>query len=105
MIAIALAVFLLPEQRSTVGPLFPTDSIDLVDSKALAFAILDNKCNSCHRIKNKRRIFTIENMDGNAKKIHKQVFIWKRMPKRSAPQLTTIEYDQLKNWLTSQTTK
>ena len=81
------------------GTLVAKDGVEQVDPKTKALAILDNKCNSCHRIEYKRRIFTLKNMDKHAKKIHKQVFVLKLMPKPIGPQLTKIEYDQLKTWL------
>ncbi len=32
-------------------------------TKVKAYAILDNKCNVCHNIRNKRRVFTPEKMN------------------------------------------
>lgn len=69
--------------------------------KIQAFEVLKTKCNICHQEKNKKKIFTLENMDGYGKKIYKQVFKWKRMPKGTEIKLTTDEYSQLKNWLSS----
>jgi len=69
--------------------------------KEQAFRILEAKCNVCHKKKNKRRIFTYENMDGYRKRIDKQVFKWKRMPKGRDIKLTAEEYAQLKTWITS----
>ena len=46
-----------------------------------AFDILENKCNVCHRKRNKKRIFTRGNMNIWSNDIYKQVFVKKRMPK------------------------
>ncbi len=40
-------------------------------------------------------------MDRHAKKIHKQVFVYRRMPKGDSVKLTDKEYQTLKNWLQS----
>ena len=39
-----------------------------------AFQILENKCNVCHNVRNKRRVFTPQNMDTWANDIYTQVF-------------------------------
>lgn len=64
-----------------------------------AFQILDNKCNVCHRKRNKRRVFTKVNMDTWANDIYKQVFVKKRMPKGKKIKLTTNEYQELLTWI------
>ena len=46
-----------------------------------AYQILESKCNLCHRKRNKRQIFTQENMNDWANDIYTQVFVKKRMPK------------------------
>jgi uncharacterized membrane protein len=66
-----------------------------------AFQILDYKCNVCHRKRNKRRVFTSENMDTWAHDIYKQVFVKKRMPKGDKIKLTTNEYQELLTWISS----
>ena len=66
-----------------------------------AFQILDNKCNVCHHNRNKRRVFTSENMDTWANDIYKQVFIKKRMPKGKKIKLTSSEYQELLTWISS----
>ncbi|MEL7120156.1 MAG: hypothetical protein AAFO07_11965 [Bacteroidota bacterium] len=63
------------------------------------FTILDTKCNVCHRKKNPFKIFSLKNMEKNAKRINKQVFVFKRMPKGDEIKLTKEEYQTLKNWL------
>ncbi|MFK7772576.1 MAG: hypothetical protein AB8F94_10565 [Saprospiraceae bacterium] len=70
--------------------------------KKAAFQILKSKCNVCHKRKNPFKIFTLKNMDRHAKKIHKQVFVYRRMPKGDSIKLTDEEYKTLKNWLQSE---
>ncbi|MEO1436397.1 MAG: hypothetical protein AAFV80_12730 [Bacteroidota bacterium] len=67
-----------------------------------AFDILQAKCNICHEKKNPSRVFTRENMNQYAKKINKQVFVFKRMPKGRNIRLTEEEYTTLKHWLHTQ---
>ena len=77
-------------------------SIDTVkDTKATAFQILENKCNVCHQKRNKRRVFTLENMNTWANDINKQVFIKKRMPKGKKIKLTSKEYQDLLTWISA----
>lgn len=66
-----------------------------------AFQILENKCNVCHQKRNKRRVFTLENMNTWANDINKQVFIKKRMPKGKKIKLTSKEYQDLLTWISS----
>lgn len=66
-----------------------------------AFQILDNKCNVCHHKRNKRLVFTTENMNTWANDIEKQVFIKKRMPKGKNITLTSNEYQELLTWISS----
>lgn len=70
------------------------------DLKEEAFKILESKCNACHQVE-KRKVFTLENMESQAKKIHKQVFVKKKMPKGDLFKLTQEESDLLKKWLLS----
>lgn len=76
-----------------------TKSEDFVKLKA--FEVLTNKCNVCHRKRNKRRVFTTENMDGWVDEVYKQVFIKKRMPKGKDIKLTSKEYQDLLTWISS----
>jgi len=77
-------------------------SNDMVeDSKAVAFQILDNKCNVCHIKRNRKRVFTTENMNPWANDIYKQVFVKKRMPKGNKIKLNAKEYQELLTWITS----
>lgn len=71
------------------------------DAKGKVFQILDNKCNVCHRKRNKRRVFTTENMNTLANDIYKQVFIKKRMPKGNKIMLSANEYQDLLTWISS----
>ena len=78
----------------------PSDIKPLTDSalKSEALSVLQTQCNSCHRTENPYRVFTAENMDGFAKKIHRQVFVWKRMPKGNNT-LSEADRRALKNWI------
>jgi uncharacterized membrane protein len=78
-----------------------TSNFTLKDTKAAAFKILNNKCNVCHQKRNKRRVFTLENMNTWANDINKQVFIKKRMPKGKKIKLTSQEYQDLLTWISS----
>lgn len=69
--------------------------------KEEAFNILKTKCNVCHVKKNKRKIFTRDNMNDFASQINTQVFIKRRMPKGKNIQLTEKEYQLLSNWIKS----
>ncbi len=72
----------------------------LVESpKSAAYKILVAKCNVCHRKKNPRKVFTLENMESLSPKIFKQVFVKKRMPKGKENNLSPAEYALLKEWL------
>jgi uncharacterized membrane protein len=65
------------------------------------FQILDNQCNVCHRKRNKRLVFTADNMDAWANAIYKQVFIKKRMPRGKKIKLTADEYQELLTWIST----
>lgn len=67
--------------------------------KVAAFSILYSKCNRCHAKRNKRKVFTLENMDGLADKINEQVFVKKRMPKGNSIKLSQEDSKKLQNWL------
>ncbi|MEM9674433.1 MAG: hypothetical protein AAF992_17705 [Bacteroidota bacterium] len=75
---------------------FPTS-----DLQQTALKVLQTKCNVCHVRQNPRKVFTRENMDGFAPKIHRQVFIKKRMPRGRKIKLTNDEYQILLTWITS----
>lgn len=70
-----------------------------------AFKVLTQKCNVCHVKQNPSKVFTLENMNGFARKINRQVFIWKRMPKGDEISLSESEKITLKNWLDNQLKK
>ena len=88
--------FQLPDQSRKLA-LEPVREV--VDLKVEALQILQSKCNVCYKKKNPRRVFNLENMSDLAPKIHKQVFVKKRMPKGNEIRLTAEEYDTLKQWL------
>ena len=67
--------------------------------KTKAFEILTNKCNVCHLKRNRRRVFTEDNMNGWSNDVYKQVFIKRRMPKGKNIKLTTEEYQALLTWI------
>ncbi len=69
--------------------------------KEKAFEILTNKCNVCHIKRNRRRVFSKDNMDSWAKDVYRQVFIKKRMPKGKKNRLTNQEYQDLLTWISS----
>ncbi|MFK7774634.1 MAG: hypothetical protein AB8F94_21015 [Saprospiraceae bacterium] len=95
-------------KKSEVNVKFAKQSfVSKADSelKKAAFQILKSKCNVCHKKKNPFKIFTLKNMDRHAKKIHKQVFVYRRMPKGDSVKLTDEEYQTLKNWLQSKNIK
>ncbi len=69
--------------------------------KERAYKILNTKCNVCHRTQNPFMVFTHKNMEKRAKRIHKQVFVKKRMPKGNTIKLSAGEYDTLREWLQS----
>jgi uncharacterized membrane protein len=66
-----------------------------------AFTVLTNKCNFCHEKRNRRRVFTEDNMNGWSNDVYKQVFIKKRMPKGKKIKLTSEEYQDLLTWISS----
>lgn len=70
-------------------------------TKEKAFQILENKCNVCHSKRNRRRVFTLDNMNLWADDVHKQVFIKKRMPKGKKIRLSGQEYQDLLTWISA----
>ncbi|GEM_PF-1183026 len=78
-----------------------TSNYSVKNTKGTAFQILDNKCNVCHIKRNRKRVFTLENMNTWANDINKQVFIKKRMPKGKKIKLTSQEYQDLLTWISS----
>jgi len=67
--------------------------------KYIAFDVLNEKCNKCHKVRNPSKVFTLENMNEYAVKINEQVFVLKRMPKGRRTKLDSIEYGALTDWL------
>lgn len=78
-----------------------TEFISTSELEQEVLEILEQKCNSCHRIQNPRKVFTAENMNSHAKNINRQVFRWKRMPKGNDIKLTESEKHKLNNWINS----
>jgi len=71
------------------------------DLKRAAFEVLQVRCNSCHRRQNPFRVFSLRNMDRQAKRIYQVVFVEKRMPKGEAPRLTPQESQTLQAWIST----
>ena len=78
---------------------FPDTKADPDPLSAQAFEILETKCNGCHQQDSPSNVFTLENMDSFAKKIYKQVFVKKRMPKGKEVVLTEAELKVLQDWV------
>ena len=72
------------------------------DLIAEAFKVLESKCNVCHRKQNPFMVFKLKNMEKRAVKIHRMVFLERRMPKGNDIHLTKKEYSTLKKWLSTQ---
>jgi uncharacterized membrane protein len=101
LLTILFSSFIAPP--SPKAPAFGTLPANIApDLKAEVFQLLDTKCNVCHRKKNPFRVFTLKNMERNARRIHQQVFVYKRMPKGSTIKLTDADYQLLKQWLNTQ---
>lgn len=98
---VSLLSFSFSTER-TVDASLETSSVEMEKTiKEQAFDILQTKCNVCHEKKNKKKIFTPENMVGFSNNIYKQVFKWKRMPKGDDIKLTADEYETLRTWIYS----
>ena len=67
--------------------------------KDSALIVLKEKCNICHKVEKPETIFTGLNMNMWAKKINRQVFIFKIMPKGEEIVLTEEERVKLKTWI------
>ena len=99
---IYLFLIILGVESSLQSASAATNSPDYSDStKSIAFNILNQKCNVCHRKQNKRRVFNRQNMTPWAKDIYEQVFVKKRMPRGRKIKLSETEYQQLLNWIKS----
>ncbi len=98
----ALSTLSLSHSNDAALKLDRVDSITYQNTaKAEAFKILQAKCNICHVKRNRRKVFTLDNMNGFATQINTQVFIKKRMPKGKDIKLTQKEYQQLSTWIRS----
>jgi hypothetical protein len=69
-----MATLIFPASSLPVSPApYPvggTIGISANDLKAEAFAILNAKCNTCHRKQNPFRVFTLKNMNRHAARIY-----------------------------------
>lgn len=70
-------------------------------TKQRALSILSNKCNASHAKRNRRRVFTEDNMNDWSNDVYKKVFIKKRLPKGKKIKLTSQEYQDLLTWIGS----
>jgi exopolysaccharide biosynthesis predicted pyruvyltransferase EpsI len=84
--------------RSENTPEIYTENEEL---KIAAFEVLDTHCNSCHIEKNPKKVFSLDNMNGFAKNINRQVFVFKRMPKgkERREDISAEEMRTLKKWV------
>ncbi|MEM6768924.1 MAG: hypothetical protein AAF655_28565 [Bacteroidota bacterium] len=80
-------------------PGYRAENLTEVDLTQQAYEALKSKCNVCHKKQNPFKVFSLNNMDKHAQKIHHQVFVLKRMPKGDDIQLTEEEYQILEKWL------
>ncbi|RKN83340.1 hypothetical protein D7Z94_05820 [Ulvibacterium marinum] len=85
----------------TYAPIKSDNPIVKDSTQTRAFEILANKCNVCHVNRNRRRVFTEDNMNDWSNSVYKQVFIKKRMPKGKKIKLTSEEYQNLLTWISS----
>ena len=70
--------------------------------KKEALAILEAKCNVCHRSQNPFMLFKEKNVSKRAKKIYQMVFVERKMPKGNEVRLSKEEYFKLEKWLFTQ---
>ena len=96
-----LTSFTVANPNVYLAKTIPIDNIYSSTLKEDAYQILVNKCNICHLKRNKRRVFTMDNMNAFAKDINKQVFIKKRMPKGQKIKLNVEEYQILLSWISN----
>lgn len=92
------SIFTLVENQKTETPKSYSNSIEQKE----VFKVLNQKCNVCHTNQNPSIVFTLGNMNDFARKINRQVFVWKRMPKGKEISLSQKEKTTLKNWLNNQ---
>ena len=71
-------------------------------SRQKYLAILEMKCNPCHKEKQRSVVFTDQNMAEYANQIKMQVLVKKRMPKGRKYNLTPEEFQIIENWLAPQ---
>ncbi|WP_299623793.1 hypothetical protein [uncultured Tenacibaculum sp.] len=91
-----------PQKNNEYTVLTTVDSYAVKDSiKTKAFEVLTNKCNVCHKRRNRYRVFTEDNMNGWSKDVYVQVFVKKRMPKGRRIKLTEEEYKDLETWIST----
>ncbi len=87
--------------QPTPAEYFQLHTPDPESLKLAAFEVLKTHCNTCHITDNPSKVFTLENMNKLAKKIHRQVFFFRRMPKgkERREKITAKEMATLKKWV------
>ena len=100
-ILLSLATQLEPTKKTVKEyTLLPLPKTMVTDSTILrAYKVLGQKCNICHSKRNKRHVFTPNNMNPMAADVNKQVFLKKQMPKGKKIKLTSAEYQVLLTWI------
>lgn len=79
-------------------PSAKSSQVNLQD-ETTALAVLETRCNSCHKVFNRKMRFNAENMGLLSGKINEEVFIKKRMPLGKGNQLSDREQETLRNWI------
>ncbi|MEO1655831.1 MAG: hypothetical protein AAFU64_19980 [Bacteroidota bacterium] len=69
------------------------------DQKKEVFSILDAECQVDHRKEKPFMVFSKKKRERRAPKMHKQVFVKRRMPKGNQIRLTEQEYATFSEWL------
>ncbi len=100
-ITISIFSIIAYNQGRNIGTVESYQQTTINTEKKIAFDILNTKCNVCHLTRNRRKVFTLENMDQFAEQINEQVFIKQRMPKGREIKLSDSDFSNLKKWLTS----
>jgi len=95
----------------SIGNLSEDDQLNKMNTanisleQTMAFEVLKNRCNYCHVTQNPSKVFTLENMNDFTKRINRQVFVWKRMPKGKDNNLDATEKEILSTWIEEQLNK
>jgi len=101
-LSISIILCLSLQFTSLVSQASHSVSSDEAIIKANALEVLQVKCNACHKVQHPSKYFELENMNGFAKKIQRQVFLWKRMPKGKEYTLLDFQKETLITWINNQ---